>query len=145
MVYGIFISYLIGSIAMFAIMFFVGMKVFPYVLRIKKSYLMPLVLVSSLIGSYNLQYSMNDVWTALVFGVIGYMLKRNEYPLTPLVIAIILGNTFEKNLRISVIQGDGSLLPFLTRPVSLVFLLAAVAAIAYSIRSSRRKGRTSSA
>ena len=134
LVYGVFVSFLIATAAMYVIMMLAGRRIFPLILRVQKSYLLPLVLVASLIGSYNLDYSLSDIWTALIFGVLGYLFQKKSYPLTPIVISLVLGKMLEKQLRLGLIQSSGSLLPFVTRPISLLFLVAAVVSIVISLK-----------
>jgi putative tricarboxylic transport membrane protein len=61
---------------------------------------------------------MIDVWYMLVFGVIGYVFKKLDYPLAPLVLALVLGDLTENALRQSLIMSQGSLLIFFERPIS---------------------------
>jgi putative tricarboxylic transport membrane protein len=61
---------------------------------------------------------MIDVWYMLIFGVIGYVFKKLDYPLAPLVLALVLGDLAENALRQSLIMSQGSLLIFFDRPIS---------------------------
>ena len=75
-------------------------------------------------------------------GLLGYGLKALDYPLAPLVLGVILGPIAETNLRRALMtENDWSL--FVTRPVSLIFLIAAVASVAWAVRGilRRRKER----
>lgn len=132
-VYGLFISFLVAVIAMFMLMWWGGSRIFPIALRIPKTYLLPIVLMASIVGCYNLSYSLQDMWIALLFGVIGYFLLKKDYPLTPLVISLILGRIFETQMRIGLIKSSGSLAPLLTSPIAIAFLTAAFLSILYSI------------
>ena len=58
-----------------------------------------------------------------VFGLIGYAMKEMDYPVAPAVLGITLGDILDNNLRRSLILTDGNILPFFTRPISLVFFL----------------------
>jgi len=69
---------------------------------------------------------MHDVWLMLVFGVCGYILRKLNYPMAPMVLAIVLGPLAEPALRQSLIGSHGSLAIFVQRPLSLMFLLLAV-------------------
>src|SRR2546426_504750 len=69
-------------------------------------------------GAYSVHNSMIDVWYMLIFGVIGYVFKKLDYPLAPLVLALVLGDLAENALRQSLIMSQGSLLIFFTRPIS---------------------------
>ena len=61
---------------------------------------------------------MIDIWYMLVFGVIGYVFKKLDYPLAPLVLALVLGDLAENALRQSLIMSQGSLQIFFVRPIS---------------------------
>jgi putative tricarboxylic transport membrane protein len=114
---------------MYVIMRVMGVKLFPIILRIKKSYLLPVVLICCLVGCYNINNDIGDVWASFLFGAAGYILNKYQYPLVPIVITLVLGPMFEKQLRIAMVMTDGSLMPFLTTPIPLVFLIMAVFSI----------------
>jgi putative tricarboxylic transport membrane protein len=69
---------------------------------------------------------MIDIWYMLIFGVIGYVFKKLDYPLAPLVLALVLGDMAENALRQSLIMSQGSLAIFLTRPISGVITAVAI-------------------
>lgn len=79
------------------------------VLRIPYALLAPVIVVLCIIGAYAIQNSMLDVMLVLVFGVIGFILRKLDYPLAPLVVALVLGTPTELTLRQSLIMSDGSL------------------------------------
>ena len=101
---------------------FVGTYVFPVALRLQKKYILPLVLAMSLIGCYNMEYSMMAVCVALAFGVLGYVLKKFRYPLMPPITGLIPYPMFERELRLACIQA-GSHFP---APSCLQFLALTV-------------------
>lgn len=139
LVCNVFAAFLISSVFMFFFMMLLGTYVFPIILRVQKKYVLPLVVVLSLIGCYNMNFTINAVWVAIVFGIIGYFLNKASFPNVPLVIGIILGAMFERQLRIAMIQTDGSLLPFVTEPISLFFLVLAFLSLSFSLYSMARK------
>ena len=116
MVYGVFVAFILSCVVMYVFMQFVGTYVFPVALRLQKKYILPLVMVMSLIGCYNMEYSMMAVWVALAFGVLGYVLKKFRYPLMPLIIGLILGPMFERELRLACIQAGGASRNFFPAP-----------------------------
>jgi putative tricarboxylic transport membrane protein len=61
---------------------------------------------------------MIDIWYMLIFGVVGYVFKKLDYPLAPLVLALVLGDLAENALRQSLIMSQGSLAIFVTRPIA---------------------------
>jgi len=70
--------------------------------------------------------SMLDIWYMLIFGVVGYVFKKLDYPLAPLVLALVLGDMAENALRQSLIMSQGSLAIFFTRPIAGVITAVAV-------------------
>ncbi len=103
------------------------------VLRISRERLMPIVFVLCVIGPFAITQRMFDVWVMLFFGVVGFLLRRMDYPMAPLVLGIILGDLLDKNLRRGLTLSDGSLEPFFTRPISAVFVVLILLTIAMSL------------
>ena len=99
---------------------------FAAILRIPFAILTPLIIVICAIGSYAVHSSMLDVWYMLIFGVIGYVFKKLDYPLAPLVLALVLGDMAESALRQSLIISQGSLAIFFNRPISGVITILAL-------------------
>jgi len=84
--------------------------------------LFTLILLFCLIGSYITANSTTDMLIMLVFGAIGYLMKKFDYEMAPLVMGLVLGPLVEKTFRISMIMSDGSFLIFFHRPISAVLL-----------------------
>ena len=99
---------------------------FAAILRIPFAILTPLIVVVCAIGSYAVHNSMIDIWYMLIFGVVGYIFKKLDYPLAPLVLALVLGDISENALRQSLIISQGSLAIFVTRPIAAVITAAAL-------------------
>jgi putative tricarboxylic transport membrane protein len=91
---------------------------FASILRIPFAILTPLIVVICAVGSYAVHNSMIDIWYMLIFGVIGYVFKKLDYPLAPLVLALVLGDMAENSLRQSLIMSQGSLAIFFIRPIA---------------------------
>jgi putative tricarboxylic transport membrane protein len=92
------------------------------VLTIPREKMMPFVFVLCAIGSYAIQSRMFDVYVMVVFGIIGYYMRAMDYPVAPTVLGIILGDLLDKNLRRALVLTDGAMIPFFTRPISLVLI-----------------------
>jgi putative tricarboxylic transport membrane protein len=99
------------------------------VLEIPKRILMPLILLCCLIGAYATNNNKYDVIIMIIFGVVGYILRKYEYELAPLILALVLGPLLETNFRNALTIGDGRLMIFLERPISAVLL--AIAALLF--------------
>ena len=91
--------------------------IFAAILRVPFSIIAPLILVLCAIGAYSVHSSTFDVMLMLVFGVIGYLLKKCNYPLAPLVLAIVLGDKAEEAFRQSLLGSQGSLGVFFSNPL----------------------------
>ncbi len=117
---------------------------FAAILRIPFAILTPLIVVICAIGSYAVHNSMIDIWYMLIFGVIGYVFKKLDYPLAPLVLALVLGDMAENALRQSLIMSQGSLAIFLTRPISGVITAVAIFFFIMPLLTAWRKMRRDS-
>jgi putative tricarboxylic transport membrane protein len=99
---------------------------FAAILKIPFAILTPLITVVCAIGAYAVHNSMIDVWYMVLFGVVGYVFKKLDYPLAPLVLALVLGDHAENALRQSLIMSQGSLAIFALRPIAGVITAAAL-------------------
>jgi len=109
-------------------------------LRVPYRILFPVILLLTVIGTYSINHNIFDVWVMIGFGLTGYVLRKLEYELAPLVLALVLGPLLEQALRQSLIMSSGSPAIFLTRPITgALMLLAAVLVIV--LVSGRRRSR----
>jgi putative tricarboxylic transport membrane protein len=99
---------------------------FAAILRVPFAILTPLIVFVCAIGAYTVANSMLDVWYMLGFGVVGYVFKKLEYPLAPMVLALVLGDLAESSLRQSLIMSQGSLLIFFQSPIAALITSAAL-------------------
>jgi TctA family transporter len=82
---------------------------FAAILRIPFSIIAPMILVACAVGAYTVHGTMFDVWMMLLFGIVGYFFKKLDYPLAPLVLALVLGDRAEDAFRQSMLGSRGSL------------------------------------
>jgi putative tricarboxylic transport membrane protein len=116
-VWGLIASMYTGNvIGVLMVLLFVPL--FAAILRVPFAILTPLIVVVCAIGAYAVHSSMIDVWYMLIFGVVGYVFKKLDYPLAPLVLALVLGDLAENALRQSLIMSQGSVAIFVTRPIA---------------------------
>ena len=92
------------------------------ILEVPYRYLMPLVLLFCLIGAYSINYNAADVIIMIIFGIVGYILRKCEYEMAPLILAFILGPLIETAFRLSMLMSDGALSIFFERPISAAAL-----------------------
>jgi putative tricarboxylic transport membrane protein len=91
---------------------------FAAILRLPFAILVPLIIYVCAIGAYAVNNSTTDIWYMMIFGVVGYVFKKLDYPLAPLVLALVLGDMAESALRQSLIMSQGSPLIFFASPIS---------------------------
>jgi len=99
---------------------------FVWALRMPFTVLCAMVLVLCLVGGYAPSQKLHDVWLIAGFGIAGYLLRKADYPLAPLVLAIVLGPLMEKSFRQTLIAEQGDLTAFISRPLSGSFIAIAV-------------------
>lgn len=119
---GIFIVYLASNIALLALGILLT-PLFVHVLRIRKSRLIPVILILCVVGTFALQSSLFDLWAMLGFGIVGILFRVANYPLAPIVIGVILGPLLENNLRRSLLLSDDGYWIFIERPMSAGLLV----------------------
>ena len=93
------------------------------VLKIPYRILMPLIVLFCLIGAYSLNNNVVELIIMIVFGVVGYCLRRLGYEEAPMVLAFVLGPLLERSFRQSLIMSDGSFMIFLQKPLSAISLV----------------------
>jgi len=81
---------------------------FAAILRIPFSIIAPIIIVICAIGAYSVHSAMLDIWFMMLFGVVGYLFKKLNYPLAPLVLALVLGDRAEDSFRQSMLISQGS-------------------------------------
>jgi putative tricarboxylic transport membrane protein len=118
---------------------------FVNLLRIPYAYLYPLIIMFCVIGVYEVNHSIVDVWIMLIMGVIGYGLKKFGFDPAPLVLGLVIAPIFEMSLRQSLIMSSGGWDIFVTRPIALTLLLISAGLLLLAARafiSSQKDWRT---
>jgi putative tricarboxylic transport membrane protein len=90
---------------------------FASILRIPFSIIAPVIVVICAIGAFTVHNAMMDVWLMLLFGVIGYVFKKLDYPLAPLVLALVLGDKAEDSFRQAMLVSQGDLSIMVSNPL----------------------------
>jgi putative tricarboxylic transport membrane protein len=90
------------------------------ILRVSHIKLMPIIFVLCTVGAFAIASRVFDVWVMLGFGVLGFILREMKFPMAPLILGVVLGPILDLNLRRGLVLSDGSIMPFLTRPISLL-------------------------
>jgi putative tricarboxylic transport membrane protein len=123
--WGIIASMYIGNI-MLLVLNLPLIGIWVQVLKIPYKILFPLILLFCLIGVYTVSNTVFDIYVMILFGIVGYLMKKFGYEGAPLVLAFVLGPLMENNLRKSLILSQGGFSIFFTRPISAACLLVAL-------------------
>jgi len=115
-VWGLIASMYLGNIAGLIVVL-TCVPLFASILRVPFSIIAPVILVICAIGAFTVHNSMFDVWLMLVFGVMGYVFKKLDYPLAPLVLALVLGDRAEDSFRQSMLISQGDMTLFFSKPL----------------------------
>jgi len=107
-VWGLIASMYLGNIAGL-IMVLTCVPLFAAILRVPFAIIAPVILVICAIGAFTVHQSLFDVWLMVVFGVMGYIFKKLDYPLAPLVLALVLGDRTEDSFRQSMLMSQGDM------------------------------------
>lgn len=126
LVWGLIDSMYVGNL-MLLILNLPLVGLFVRILYIPKTILLPMVLAICLIGVYTINNSTFDVWMALGFGVLGYVFRKVDIPLAPMVLAVVLGATMEQSFRRALSISSGNPEIFVSSGISITLLIAAVA------------------
>ena len=136
-VYQIFASMMLAQFAM-QFIGMAGIRFFARVIMVDRAILTPSIFVLSVVGAFAMRSNVFDVYTTLAFGVLGYVMTRYDYPLSPILLALILGPMAEANLRRAMVisAGDPSIL--VSRPIAVVLMILAVISLLVAIKGHQK-------
>lgn len=137
LVWGLLVSFLIGSFMLLVLNLPLA-PVFAQMLRLRYGYMYPLIIVVAVLGAYTVSGNMFSVWIVLVFGLVGYVMKRVKLPMAPLVLGLVIGPLFEKALAQTTAMGAGDPMVFFGRPIADGIVLFTLALIIVPIVLRRR-------
>ncbi len=143
-VYGIYFALIVASVFML-IFERLGLPIFAKLLDIPKHILLPIIMVMCCVGAYSSASRVFDVQCVLFFALLGLFFKIFKIPSTPLIIGFILGSMFEENLRQALQASHGSWTIFVTRPISLIFLVVAVIFCTVTVRGNLKEKKAAQA
>ncbi len=138
LVYAILAGFVLANI-MFFLMEYFGLSIFTKMLSIPSMLLLPIVIVCCFLGSYCANNNILDILIMVLFGMLGYILKKYKYPLAPMVVGFILAPMLELYLRRSLMKTRGDWLPIFSSPVAAVCCIMTVVTIILTVRSKMRK------
>src|SRR5690554_3722119 len=107
-VWGLIASMYLGNLAAL-IVCLTTVPLFAAIMRVPFAIIAPIILTACSIGAYTVANAMGDVWYMMIFGIVGYVMKKLKYPVAPLVLALVLGGGAENAFRQSMLMSNGSL------------------------------------
>lgn len=131
-VYRVFAALMLANLCMLAVGC-LGVRFFAKIVSVEKKMLYPIILVISLLGAFSINKNAFDVGVCVAFGIIGWLMNKYEFPLSPILLALILGPMCEKNfVRYMNIQ-RGNFFAITTSPIAMVFAAVAILVIVFSM------------
>lgn len=127
-VWGLIASMYIGNVMLVILnMPLIGLWV--SMLRVPYQVMMPLIVAISAVGIYATENNIFDLWVMFGFGVLGFVMRKLDFPASPIVLAVVLGPLVENSLKQSMTLSGGSLAIFFTRPIAAVFIIFALCSV----------------
>jgi putative tricarboxylic transport membrane protein len=123
--WGLVASMYVGNV-MLLILNIPMIPLFAQILRLPVAVLYPLIFGISIVGVYSVSGSLFDVWMLSAFGLLGYLMRKLDYPSAPLILGLVLGDSMERALRQSLMMSQGDVAILVSRPISAVMLGLAV-------------------
>jgi len=116
-IYAVYLLFIVANLIMIPLGF-LCIKVAKRILQVPRDVLMPVILLFCVVGSFAINNTAFDIGVMLIAGLVAYLLETNGFPITPLILGVVLGGMLEENLVSSLIKSDGSLLAFFGRPIA---------------------------
>ena len=141
--YAVILGFLLANILM-GIIAIAGARLFVKITAVPQNVLSPIIVALCIVGAYAINNSITDVWVMIVFGLIGYLLRKMGFPPAPVVLGLILGPIAEEGLRQSISLAQGNVLGYyLSRPISVILMVLILLAIFSPLLIQYFKGRSS--
>jgi putative tricarboxylic transport membrane protein len=133
--WGVIASMLVGNVMLLALNIPM-ISVWVSLLRIPSHILLTMILLVAVIGSYSVRNSMLDVYVLLFIGVIGYVFRKLDFQLAPLVVGVVLGPLIEKHMREALFMNRGDLLVYISSPIAVVIWILVILVMVPQIKDS---------
>jgi len=130
--YALYIIFILANIIMIPLGILM-IRMAAQVLRAPRASVMPVIVLLCAVGAFSTGNNLFAVLVVAAFGAIGYVMDRNGYPVAAMVLGIVMGTMVEQNLVTSLIKSDGSILPFVSRPVSAILAAMTIAALLWPV------------
>lgn len=136
-VYKVFAALMLANLCML-IVGCLGVRIFAKIVSIEKKILYPIILIISLLGAFSINKNVFDVGVCVVFGVIGWLMNKYEFPLSPILLALILGPMCEQNFVRFMDLNGGNFGAIIHYPIAIGFFVVAVAVVIISLLNQRK-------
>jgi len=130
--YALYIIFILANIIMIPLGL-IMIRMASTVLRAPRNLVMPVILLLCAVGAFATGANLFSVMLVAVFGMLGFVMERNGFPVAALVLGIVMGNMLEQNFVASLIKSDSDILPFFERPVSSVLAALTIAALLWPL------------
>jgi TctA family transporter len=130
--YALYIIFIIANIIMIPLGIAM-IRIAAFILKAPRSAIMPVIVLCCAVGTFATGNTLFAVITVAAFGIIGYVMEANGYPVAAMVLGIVMGTMVEQSFVTSLIKSDGSILPFFERPVSSILAALTIGALLWPI------------
>lgn len=137
-VFGIYAAMIIATFAMLFLELF-GIRIFVKILKLKKYWLMPVIIMLCIIGAIGNANRLFDVWSVMIFGFMGYVLLKAKIPHVPMILGFILGPIFELNFRRSVQHYNIDPSGIFEHPIAIGFFVFTIFVVIYSLLRQKKE------
>jgi putative tricarboxylic transport membrane protein len=111
-----------------------SIRLFPKILKTPDSILFPVIFALCFLGAFSLNNSIYDMLIALIFGIIGYIMRKNGFPVAPVVLGVILGPIVEDELGRALIISHGNWKVLFQSPIAIFFYIISILSLLYSLK-----------
>ncbi|MEP6874180.1 MAG: tripartite tricarboxylate transporter permease [Burkholderiales bacterium] len=138
-IYAVFLLFIVANLIMLPLGW-LCIKVAKRILKVPRDVLMPVIMLFCVVGSFAINNTAFDIGVMLVAGLAAYVLEANGFPITPLILGVVLGGMLEENLVSSLIKSDGNPLAFFGRPIAATLGVVTLLIWASPLLKRRRMG-----
>jgi len=146
-IYAIFLVFILANLIMVPLGW-LTIRLATNILRVARNILMPVILVFCIVGAFAINNSVFGVVLILLFGLLGFLMEENGFPVAPTILGVVLGTMTEENFVTSMIKSDGDATVFFTRPIAMWLAAGAITVLLWPLGAwlwRRMRGRAASA
>jgi len=117
LIYGIFLTFILANLLMIP-MGYAAIKLSRYILDVPREILMPIIMMFCIVGAFAMDNTLNGVIVMLIFGIVGWFMEENDFPVAPALLGLVLGRMLEETFLTSMIKAQGDFTQFFNRPIA---------------------------